>query len=115
MEKKILITILKYTAFSIIPISLLFFLIKSTTNNKKLTKIISKILSIPTYKKNKKLLNELLDLIIKIYNIRELNLITENNEFFRTKNNNNIKYYNISQDIIYKNKIIGFLKISFKK
>jgi hypothetical protein len=115
INKKILITILKCTTLSIITISFLLFLIKSSANNKKLTIIISKILSIPIYKKDKKLINELLDLIIKIYKIRELNIITENNEFFRGKKNNNIKLHNISEDIIYKKRIVGFLKISFKK
>ena len=113
--KKDIIITLKYIALSIIPISVLFYLKNFLINKKKLIKIIAKLLTSPIHKKDKKLINELLDLIIKIYNIKELNVITENDEYYRSKNINKNIYNDISEDIKYKNKIIGFLKISFIK
>lgn len=113
MKKNILIIALYFTLFSIIPVTLLFCIKKIFTNKKKLTKIIAEIIAFPIYKKDKKLLNELLDLIIKIFNITTVSVITKKDEFHRTKYSNKNSYNDISEDIKYKNMTIGLLKISF--
>lgn len=114
MKKNNIIIVSTITFFSILSISFLLYLIKKyLKNNKKLIKVIANILTKPIQKKNKKLINEFLNLIIKIYNIKSLSLITENDEFHRSKNICKNEHCNLSEDIKYKNNIIGFLKISF--
>ncbi len=114
MKKKNIFFISTFAFISII--SILYFLYirkKYLKNNKKIIKVIADLLAKPINKNNKKLINELLNIAIKTNNIKELCLITENNEFHRNKKLKKNERINLSENIQYKNKIIGFIKISF--
>lgn len=82
-------------------------------NKKKFIKIISKIFAKLIRKKNTRLINEFLDLIIKIKKVKEIEIITENDNFFRHKNINKNNYVFFTEDIKYKNKVVGNLRITF--
>lgn len=84
-------------------------------NKKNFIKVITKLIAKLIYKKNKKAINEFLDLIIKIKKIKEIEIITENDNFFRHKNINKNNYIFLTEDIKYKNKVVGHLSITFIK
>lgn len=116
MKKNIMIFSSSISIFIIFLISLIFYFRKILLiNKKKFSGIISKIFAKLIYKKNKRLINEFLDLIIKIKKVKEIEIITESDNFFRHKNINKNNYIFFTEDIKYKNKVIGNLRITFIK
>ena len=52
---------------------------------------------------------------MKIKKVKEIEIITESDNFFRHKNINKNNYVFFTEDIKYKNKVVGNLRITFIK
>ncbi|MBN2546298.1 MAG: hypothetical protein JXB50_10910 [Spirochaetes bacterium] len=102
---------------SFIILSNIVFLIKKflRINEDKIMKIISDLLAKPLYKKQKEIINEILDISIMIDKICEINIDAESINLRKVKDydQSNSQYY--SSKVKYKNKNVGLLKITFKK
>jgi len=120
MDKKVKNIFVKSTIIGLISVLILsnivllvkkFFKIKEN----KIMIILAKLLAKPLYKKQNKMINEILDISFMIDKIYEININSVNGNYKKVRNYDALNSQNFSYKIKYKNKIIGLLNIAFKK
>ncbi len=110
--KSALIGLISFVILSnIVPAVKRFFKIKEN----KIMIILSKLLAEPLYKKQKEIINEIIDLSMMIDKIYEINISSDHWNYKKSKSYNDSKSQNFSYKILYKNKNAGLLNIVFRK
>jgi hypothetical protein len=114
MKKQLLLLSSGFAFFGIFSVSFVYMLKKIIkVNKKKFIKALANLLSLPLRLNNQNMINDFLNVIIKLPTIKEIIIVGKKNIFDKNKNIKNDISYLLSENIIYKNKTIGYLKIYF--
>jgi hypothetical protein len=111
------LSILELAGLGITLFTLFLWLKKITSiHQEKLLQILGLILAKPLVEKKTPLINDLLNMIIKINDISEVT-VSQNghSNYKREKFSPNTNFYHLTQNIWYKNRNIGILRIKFYK
>jgi hypothetical protein len=114
MKKKLILLASGILLAGVLSWSTVLFLKKILTSNKnRFIKMLANILAEPLKKKDVERINNILEMIIKLPSVKEIIVVTKDDIFDRSKESSLDISYLVTENVIYKNKTIGNLKVYF--